>query len=473
MSVSALPAKRTEVANTAAVAAGIAALFALSWAASGAEEHAEYVICSLAAVALCLARLSWGFAGLLLLYMFELASVGYGLTSPARTTGVVVGLMALPAIGWRLRQDGWTRARPSWWTLFLVAFLVCGFATVVLAPDRRAWAEAFARLALLAALSITGYACIQSWRDLRIVCWVVFFGMVAAALIAIAQYVFRITVPGVHVWRYYGAIRTTGLTTRPHSFAFMLVSAAGYGLALLISASSRRAQVTAAGGTLAIVAALFSTMVRSSIAFGLGLLLACHAFRFRPRTRRGQAVILAAAVTAGALLLVVMPAPVRTRLLATRKPGEQSVSARSRTTTTGLAIALHNPLGVGLGNAESYYDIYRAPDDPGRRLASHCTYLEIAGTTGWAGLTFFLAIILATHLRMKAAETALVTSGRVREARLLMGLRFILYAFLGQACFWHQILTDKLIWATLGVMHAGAALGRSAAPVQGLAERGR
>ncbi len=416
-----------------------------------------YVTCGLVAASLALIRLSWAYAALLLLFIMDVVSSGHGMASPPRVTGLVVGVFALWALGWRMNRDGWARGRPSWWMLFMFAFLACGAFSLVVSINRGLWFSTLIRLLLFASLAITGYACVQTWRDLRTVLWVVFAGLCGAAIFGIIQYVTRSNPFGVHVHHYYGAIRATSTATAPHYFAFMEIVAVGYGLALLASVRGRAARVAAALGTALAFAGLLTTMTRSGIIVGVGVLLISYALAFRPRSKRGTLVFALAVLMAMAMLVAVMPAPIRTRFFAARSKTEGSVSARSRTTTTGLAIALDNPLGVGLGNADQYYALYREVDDPNKVGASHCGYLELAETTGWIGLALFLMIILATHLRVRAAEIVLYRNGLVSEARLLMGLRFILYALLGLMVFWHQIVFDKFIWATIGMMHAGAA----------------
>jgi O-antigen ligase len=435
----------------------VAGFAVAAWACAQDWEAAQYVIFALLVAVLALRRLAWGYAALLILFLFEILSAGHGLASPARTSGVVLGILSYPALRWRLRQDGWARGRPSWWTLFLAAFLLYGLASVVVAVDLRVWANTLSRHLLFAGLAFVGYACIQTKRDLWTVCTVVFLGVCGIAVLGLMQYATHITIPGVHTWNYYGAIRTTSTTVRPHSFAFMLVSGLVYGAALVYASGKWWVRPAAAAGCALILAALATTMVRSSLVFGVGPLALAYAPRLRPKGwRRGLA--LAGAVALLAVASFALPSPIRSRFLAAVSSVDESVFARSNTVRTGFEIALHNPLGVGLGNAEHQYDLYRSADDPGYMLSSHNAYLELAGTVGWGGLALFLLMLWATHTRAKSAERRIAEGGDARTARLLMGLRFVIYAFLGQAFFWHQILGDKLTWGTLGVIHAGAAL---------------
>ncbi len=459
--------------DLAVTVAAAAVLLPVVVVGSQSPENLLYVACGLVAASLALVRLSWAYAALLLLFIMDVASSGYGMASPPRVTGLVVGVCALWALGWRMNRDGWARGRPSWWLLFMSAFLACGVLSFVVSIDRGLWFSTLVRLLLFASLAVTGYACVQTWRDLRTVLWVVLAGLCGAAVLGIVQYATQGNPFDVHVHHYYGAIRATSTATAPHYFAFMEIVAVGYGLALLASVRTRAGRVAAAVGTALACAGLLTTMARSGLIAGVGVMLISYALAFRPRSRRGTLVSVLAALMAMAAIVAVMPAPIRARFFAARSKSESSVSARSRTASTGLAIALDNPLGVGLGNADQYYTLYREPDEPSGAGASHCGYLELAETTGWIGLALFLMIILATHLRVRAAEIMLYRSGLVSEARLLMGLRFILYALLGLMIFWHQIMFDKFIWASIGMMHAGAALGCAPDVAAGPADRGR
>lgn len=444
-------------AGAAVAAAGcIAAL--LVAVLTGRWDLCIHLILGLLILAFSLLRLLWGLSALLVLFIFEVLSQGYGLSSPARTSGVAVGLLAAPAVIRQFRADGWDRARPSLPSLFLATFLALAVGSAVMAVDLRAWGDGVLKLLLLAALWAVVYASIRSWRDLRTVLWAVFGATCGTALVGILQYAWRFTVPGVDTWYFLDAMRTTGMTTRPHSFAFMLVTAAGYGIALATSSANRLARLAAAVGTVLIAGALATTMTRSSLVFGLGALLVALPYGLRLGTRWRTRFLVACSLFALVAVAGALTAPARARFVHLPAQGGLPAQSRLRTNRTGIAIALHHPLGVGVGNAEHQYDLFRAGDDFGTKGSSHNMYLELAGTVGWPGLACFLLFLWTLHAGAARAETRLRQAGDRRHSLLLAGVRVILYAFAAQGLFWHQILTSKLIWATMGMIGAGTAI---------------
>ncbi|UCC69087.1 MAG: O-antigen ligase family protein, partial [Armatimonadota bacterium] len=297
-----------------------------------------------------------------------------------------------------------------------------------------------------------------SWYNLRTVLWAVFGVTCAAAVFGLLQYACCFTIPGIHTWYVLDAMRATGTTIGPHFFAFILVTAAGYGIALATSSASWRARLAAAAGTALIAGALLTTMTRSSLVFGLGVLLVAASYNMSLGGRRRTAFLVACSLLALSAAACVLAPPIRTRFAHLTAESSLSVASRLRTNRTGIAIALHHPLGVGVGNAEHQYDLFRAGDDLGTKRSSHNMYLELAGTVGWPGLACFLLFLWTLHAGAARAEARLRRAGERRQSLLLAGLRAVLYAFAVQGLFWHQILTSKLIWVTMGMIGAGTAI---------------
>ncbi|MCB1036145.1 MAG: O-antigen ligase family protein, partial [Acidobacteria bacterium] len=167
----------------------------------------------------------------------------------------------------------------------------------------------------------------------------------------------------------------------------------------------------------ALLASLESRTAYLGFAVGLAVLVAL-AFVRRPGRRLALRL---AAGTASALALVVLvwtvspAARQRAHSLwdILRQPAAYGDTDRGTYLRNTLQMVRHHPLGVGLGDWQTWYPVYRlhnrdlAFDEAHQVRRAHSDHVQILGEAGWPGFAawlLFLAVLLFTVLRRALAE---------------------------------------------------------------------
>ncbi len=132
----------------------------------------------------------------------------------------------------------------------------------------------------------------------------------------------------------------------------------------------------------------------------LVILLLIRALREQRLARTAIAMVLLGAVTGGALFLVPAAAERFSSIGDNLAAGlEYLESDRSTYALNTLNMAKHRPFGVGLGDWQTFYPLYRVVgrytvfDELNQVRRAHSDHVQYLGETGWQGLALWLAVL--------------------------------------------------------------------------------
>jgi O-antigen ligase len=420
-----------------------AVLLASAMVAVGAVYNPKYCVLGVIAlilVAVTMANLTYGVAGLTVLAFFDTVP-GLGGESFSKPFGLVLVISWLAAIAGGASQVRLlTRDQPIL-AYLLTAFVVWAAASAAWSADPSTTVSNTVRLALDVILVFVTYSAVRNREDLLVIVWAFLAGSFLISVVAIAGS------------RGQGG-RLTGGVLDPNYLAAALACSIIVGSFLLPSTRSL-ARVVLVGFIATDLIALTLTQSRGGlIALGAAMFIACVV----AGPARPQAISLVVVITAVgiAYFAVVAPAVVRERIT---NISEQGSAGRSDTWQIAFQVGSHHPLaGVGLANfpvVEANYisnsiDILKAQEVLNTRLVVHNTYLELFAELGVIGLALFLAI-LATTMAAAWRGVALMKSTSVRLGLVGRGLiagtagLLVAYVFLSGEY-------EKQLWLLLGLL---------------------
>lgn len=257
-----------------------------------------------------------------------------------------------------------------------------------------------------------------------------------------------VAVIGTTLWVAHGATfegRARGLSGHYMTFAGQLLLELPVAIAIALRVPDKRWRFGAAAAAAAALVALAVTFTRSA---WIGLFVSCSVilgFAWPP----GIAVLAAL----GAAAFAFAPGAFRERLWSAFDPHHPWNLQRTYMWEAGARMFRDHPLtGVGLQDLHAIYDRYRSPQATERAGHLHNVYVQIAATTGAAGLAAF-AFLMVSAFRAVAS--------RLRErslgGALRLGVTAALAGFLVAGVFEWNFGDEELLYPLW--MLAGLAWG--------------
>ncbi|MBZ0113421.1 MAG: O-antigen ligase family protein [Thermoanaerobaculia bacterium] len=255
-------------------------------------------------------------------------------------------------------------------------------------------------------------------------------------------------------------------------------------LAERVTHRSRRLPVRIGWGILWILELAYLLSLRSRTSYlafaGAGLvLLTLWLVRGSVRRAGRQALVATAAVCLACVLILSVQEPARKRLAATTsyllEPASYLTSDRGTYLLNTLNMARHHPFGVGLGDWQTAYplyrlrDRYRAFDDSFEVRRAHSDHVQFLGEGGWIGMSLwvaFLGTLLWTTATQSDRRQACFHSAQVAAFILAMATDYVLeLPYSKYQFFWvliivlgsikaQRIEADSFVAAGVGVGHA-------------------
>jgi O-antigen ligase len=234
--------------------------------------------------------------------------------------------------------------------------------------------------------------------------------------------------------------RVNSLFFDPNIYGRFLVVVMTLLAAVLLWGRERR-QTLLAGGALAVLwGALVLTLSQSSLAallVALGILAALR-FDWRP-----VAVVAAAALAAGALVVAAFPGELRLNTGRGERSLNDSTSGRADLIRGGIDLFAERPLqGWGAGAFEEEFRRERKTSNERAAVASHTIPITVAAEQGVGGLLLYLVVLLAAFVRLLRGARAVAARAAVAGAFAALVIHTWLYA---------AFLEDPLSWALLAV----------------------
>jgi O-antigen ligase len=210
-------------------------------------------------------------------------------------------------------------------------------------------------------------------------------------------------------------------------------------------------------------AALVATVSRSGL---VGLIGATSLLLGLWRERR-RYVLLVTASAAALILALGLFAPLGGRLVLGPDSPLDELTNRWGVWTVALQIALHHPLGVGVGNFTYYYVFYTG----GTISHAHNLFLNVAAERGFLGLAAFMAVLAVLFGLL--SDSLRRVNGEVDRA-LVVGLLaafggFLLHSLFDATYYDYKVLL--LFWLLAGLVAALPRLRGAFPEVQSLYAR--
>ena len=417
------------------------------------------LVFAVAGVAVLLTRPRWALYLLALTVPYQgMLDLRYEDISVSVTEGVVLllivawGTLALSRRGRPLQMSPLLSA--------IAALLVCFALTVFVAPNLNLAAKEMLKWIELAAVFVAGTSVVETPRQrMTLLAWLL-GSATSQAIVGLVQSVMR---QGPEHFMIGGLImRAYGSFEQPNPFggymglAFPLaVSLAAFGLP---AGRARRLTLVAVALTGTALALTLSRGAWTAQLVALGVMLSLSSVRARQALAGGS--------IAAALSLVVLwpllPAEVTDRISsivvsaidlgavkdAVVTPENWAVLERLSQWYAGWTMFLDNPiLGVGIGNYNAAYDVYRLDQWPVALGHAHNHYLTIAAESGFLG---FLAYVFFWIVVFRACASAIrVAPGRL-ERSVVVGILSCFTAFATHNLF--DVLFVHGMGVTLGLL---------------------
>ena len=266
---------------------------------------------------------------------------------------------------------------------------------------------------------------------------------------------------------HFPAARGIGFTGTWMTFSFQLLLLASLAAAIALTARERAWRLGALAAALLCGAGLVTSFTRSAW-LGLTASLAIQLGLRKPRSLLVLAIVASVAYVA-------LPGEFGDRLRSAFDAGHPGNRERTLMWEAGVRAFRDHPVtGVGLQNLTSLLERYNSPTASEHPAHVHSTYLQVALSTGTAGLLAFLVLCVAL-IRTSAAGPSGLRRGRGLGTGVRLGVTAGTVGFLFAALFDHAFGDEQLLfllftlagiaWAARGWdADAGAAPAPAAGP---------